>query len=126
MAHVHTRSTNKVYLSQWRLFEAWCLERSLDPLAATSVCVCDFFLYLFHERGIQARSIEGYKSALTFILKRSSGYDMSECQVLSDLIRGFKLERPPRTHLQVNWDVSVVLRQWQKMHDINYIYKVTA
>ena len=103
-------STNRVYLSQWRLFESWCLDRGLDPVAATSVAICDFFLYLFNERKIQVKSIEGYRSALTFILKRSSGYDLSGCQVVADLFRGFKLERPPRPRTEVAWDVSVVLR----------------
>ena len=110
LVQVHTLSTNRVYLSQWRLFESWCLDRGLDPVAATSVVICDFFLYLFKERKIQVKSIEGYRSALTFILKRSSGYDLSSCQVVADLFRGFKLERPPRPRTEVAWDVSVVLR----------------
>ena len=95
MQRVHTLSTNKVYQSQWKLFESWCLDRGLDPIAATSVCVCDFFLYLFNERKIAVKSIEGYKSALTWYLQRSSGYDLSDCRVVADLIRGFRLERPP-------------------------------
>ena len=79
-------------------------------MAATSVVICDFFLYMFKERNIQVKSIERYRSPLTFILKRSSGYDLSSCQVVADLFRGFKLERPPRPRTEVAWDVSVFLR----------------
>ena len=110
MPLVHAPATNKVYRSQWRLFESWCKSRDFDPLTATSVLVADFLVYLFKERKIQARSIEGYRSAIAFHLKRSTGYDLSDCSVLSDLVRGFKRERPPRPRLQVNWDLSVVLR----------------
>ena len=109
MASIHTDSTNKVYLSQWRLFESWCLKRSLDPVKATSVCVCDFFIYLFNDRKLQVKTIEGYKSALTFILKRSSGYDLSECETLADVIKSFKRERPRQCRTDVRWDVAVVL-----------------
>ena len=110
MQRVHTLSTNKVYQSQWKLFESWCLDRGLDPIAATSVCICDFFLYLFNERKISVKSIEGYKSALTWFLQRSSGYDLSDCRVVSDLIRGFRLERPPAPRVEVRWDIALVLR----------------
>ena len=110
MNKVHTMSTNKVYKSQWTLFEAWCIERRTDPLSATAVLISDFLLYLFKERNLQVKSIEGYRSALTFILKRASGYDLSQCDIISDLIRGFKLERPRRPRVEVQWDISVVLR----------------
>ena len=103
-------STNKVYKSQWTLFETWCIERRTDPLAATAVLISDFLLYLFKERNLQVKSIEGYRSALTFILKRASGYDLSQCDIISDLIRGFKLERPRRPRVEVQWDLSVVLQ----------------
>ena len=113
MNKVHTDATNKVYLSQWRLFEGWCLKRGIDPLQATSVCICDFFLYLFNDRKLQVKTIEGYKSAITFILKRSSGYDLSECDIAADMLRSFKLERPHTVRTEVRWDVSVVLSYLQ-------------
>ena len=78
-------------------------------MKATSVCVCDFFIYLFNDRKLQVKSIEGYRSALTFILKRASSYDLSECTTLADVIKSFKRERPQRCRTEVRWDVSVVL-----------------
>ena len=113
MQKVHTDTTNKVYLSQWRLFEGWCTRQGIDPLSATSVCICDFMLFLFNERKLQVRTIEGYKSAITFILKRASGYDLSECTVAADMLRSFKLERPRRPRVEVQWDLAVVLRYLQ-------------
>ena len=106
---VHAATTNKVYLSQWTLFEAWCRDRDLNPLAATSVCLCDFFLYLFQVRNLKPSTIEGYKSALSFILKRAAGYDLSQCEILADMIKSFKVERPHHGRVVVEWDIAVVL-----------------
>ena len=106
---VHADSTNKVYLSQWTLFEAWCRRRDINPLSATSVCLCDFFVYLFKERCLQTKTIEGYRSAISFILKRASRYDLSQCEILSDMIKSFRLERPRPARTVVQWDLSVVL-----------------
>ena len=106
---VHADSTNKVYLSQWTLFEVWCLRRDINPLTATSVCLCDFFLYLFKERGLRTSTIEGYRSAISFILKRASGYDLSQCELLSDMIKSFRLERPRTARTVVQWDLAIVL-----------------
>ena len=101
MQQIHSVSTNKVYKSQWRLFESWCVERGHNPLAATSVLNCDFFLYLFKDRQIRPSSIEGYKSALTFFLRLAPGYDLSSCSVVADLIRSFKREKPIPPRVEV-------------------------
>ena len=106
MNKVHIDATNKVYSSQCRLIEAWCLKRGIDLLQATSVCVCDIFLYLFNERKFKIKTIEGYKSLITFILKHSFGYDLSECNIAGDVA---ELERPHAVRTDVRWDVAVVL-----------------
>ena len=106
---VHADSTNKSYLSQWKLFEAWCADNNIDPLRATSVAICDFFVYLFKERNLKVRTIEGYKSAIGFVLKRASEYDLAQCTIVSDLIKGFKRERPAAVRTEVKWDIAAVL-----------------
>lgn len=110
MHMVHAPSTSKGYRSNWRLFEGWCDERGVDPTRATSVLVCEFLLYLFNERKIQVRSIKGYRSALTWYLKRLSGYDLSECETLSNLVRSFERERPSAPRSEVSWDIATVLQ----------------
>ena len=62
---VHAATTNKVHLSQWTLFEAWCRDRDLNPLSATPVCLCDFLslpvpgaqLKTVYDRGIQISTL---------------------------------------------------------------------
>lgn len=110
MRSVHAASTNKGCDSQWRLFEHWCVKRGHDLVAATSVLVGKFFLYLFHDRKLQVRSTLGYKSALTFYLKRASECDLLECEILKNVIKGFRRERPPPQRTDVAWDVATVLQ----------------
>ena len=109
MDQVHMPSTNKAYASQWKLFAGWCERRDLDPHKTTSVAVSDFFMYLFNDRKVQARTIEAYRAAISFVLLRSSGYDLSKCTVLQDLIRSFRVERPTLIKSTVQWNLSVVL-----------------
>ena len=105
----HAPSTNKAYLSQWKLFTGWCERQGLKPESATSVLVADFFVYLFKERKVQARTVESYRAALQFYLLRTSGYDLSKCTVLTDLVRSFKIERPVLLKTPVKWNLSIVL-----------------
>ena len=96
-------------MSQWKLFKGWCERQGLTPESATSVLVADFFVYLFKERKVQARTVESYRAALQFYLSRTSGYDLSKCTVLTDLVRSFKIERPVLLKTPVQWNLSIVL-----------------
>ena len=40
-------------------------------------------------------SIEDQNYAITFYLRLASGYDLSACSVLADVIRSFKRKKPP-------------------------------
>lgn len=102
-------TTNKDYLSKWRLFDAWCCKRSIDPASATSVVIADFLEYLFVRRKVQVRTICGYRAAIACILRRMSGYDFSDCLVMADLIKSFKRDRPMDRKAPVHWDLSIVL-----------------
>ena len=87
----HAKSTQTVYGAQWKVFERWCLLKSLSPVSATAPVIADFLIHLFDDRKLATRSIEGYRSALTATLKNSSGYDPGQDETLSKLIRHFKL-----------------------------------
>ena len=88
----------------------WCLKHFSWLRSSTSVCICDFTLYLFNDHKVQMRTIECQKSVVAFILKRASGYDLSECTVAADMICSFARA----TSCEVQCDLSVVLcyLQW--------------
>ena len=107
---IHAKATKTVYGSQWKVFERWCLLHQLNPVAANGPILADFMIYLFEERNLAVRSIEGYRSALAATLKNASGYDPGQDECLSTLIKNFKQKRPPAPRHVVKWDLGLVLR----------------
>ena len=51
------QSSRAVYDSKWRIFSVWCGERSVDPLKVSVQQRAEFLLYLFHEKGLNPRTI---------------------------------------------------------------------
>ena len=105
----NAKSTSRVYESHWKLFCGWCKDHGLKPEAATGVAVCDFFLYLHHKRRLKVKTIECYRAALAYKLKRLSGYELCECDVINDLLRSFKREQASIAPAIVRWDIAAVL-----------------
>ena len=103
-------TTNAIYESKWKLFAAYCKERGMNPFAADSPCVAEFFTFLFENRKASVRTIRGYRSALGAKLRHSSGFDPGQDEVLSQLMRSFLRERPIKSRSLVKWDVGLVLR----------------
>ena len=52
------QSSRAVYDSKWRIFSVWCGERSVDPLKVSVQQLAEFLLYLFHEKGLNPRTIK--------------------------------------------------------------------
>ncbi len=59
------QSSRAVYDSKWRIFSRWCSDQSVDPFEITIQKLADFFLFLFHEKGLNPRTIKGYRSAIS-------------------------------------------------------------
>jgi len=105
----HAKTTQAVYNSKWTLFASFCHDRFLDAFGATSAQVAEFLHWLFHERQLSTRTIQGYRSAIAAQLKAATGYDPGTDPVLTRLLRSFQLERPFPVKTVVKWDVSLVL-----------------
>ena len=103
-------TTNAIYASKWKLFTVYCTDRSMNPYAADSPCIAEFFTWLFETRKASVRTIRGYRSALGAKLRHSSGFDPGQDEVLSQLMRSFLHERPIKARTLIKWDVGLVLR----------------
>ena len=57
-------STRSVYEAKWAIFTKWCISHQVDFRAPPVNSVADFLLYLFEERKLQPRTIDGYRSAI--------------------------------------------------------------
>lgn len=88
---------------------AFCRDRFLDPFGATSAQVAEFLSWIFAERNLSTRTVQGYRAAIAVQLRASTGYDAGTDPVLSSLIRSFQLERPLPDKSVIRWDVGLVL-----------------
>jgi len=108
-AQARRGSTNKSYNSRLRVFFEWCRKANLEPLHTTVNQVAEFLEHIFRDRQLQARSIQGYRAAISVIHPGWEGISVSKHKLLSDLIRSFFLARPPTRNLVPSWNLPLVL-----------------
>ena len=93
----HSVHTQKNYKSKWVLFLDWASKRDppCDPTHPSVALMSEFMEWLFRVLGIQASSINNYRSAIAFFWKRVCDYTLpTDAPVFKDLMRSFKRERP--------------------------------
>ena len=97
--------------SKWRIFSRWCSEQSVDPFQISIQKLADFFLFLFHEKGLNPRTIKGYRSAISSTISScGSRTEFTNSPELASLIRSFQLERPPQRKIAPQWNLSLFLQ----------------
>ena len=90
----HRQSSRAVYDSKWRIFAGWCRDRSVDPFQISVPELAEFFLFLFHEKGLNPRTIKGYRSAISSTISSCrSRSEITNSAEITSLIRSFQLER---------------------------------
>ena len=114
MAQNIRKSSLLVYDSKWKVFGDYCANKHLDPLRADIALVAEFLNWLFVTKKRSTSTIKGYRSAISRVLKRSSGLDISSDQCLKDLISNFYIERPFATRELPKWDLNIVLKSLAK------------
>ena len=104
------KSTLGIYEGIWKIFAAWCEERSLDPFQTSSPTIADFLLYLFKESKRRPSTIAGYRTAIAGALKISQGVDYGKDERLSNLILSFVREQPRQINSYPAWDLGLVMK----------------
>ena len=105
------QSSRAVYDSKGRIFSRWCSDQSVDPFEITIQKLADFFLFLFHEKGLNPRTIKGYRSAISSTISScGSRTEFTNSPELASLIHSFQLERPPQRKIAPQWNLSLVLQ----------------
>ena len=119
LGHARAVSTNQVYDSKWKLFAGFCEKRGIPPEDAGPPLVADFLLFLFRDRHCSARTVASYRSALGNVLRFTSSYDPANDKIISQLIKGFKRQRPPTVSKVPHWDLGIVLRHFARPENAN-------
>lgn len=107
------KGTQKDYNSKFRIYDSWCSERKIDSLNPSLVNVTQF-LTSRYEKGLQYRTIAGYRSMLSTVLPPIDGFKVGQHPVILQLIKGTFNARPPQRKLLPEWDLNKVLKALQE------------
>ena len=85
----------------------------MDPFQISVHELADFFLFLFHEKGLNPRTIKGYRSAISSTISScgSRSEFMNSAEITSP-IRSFQIERPPKRKIAPNGIYRWSYRLW--------------
>lgn len=105
--------TQKDYSGKFKKFCSWCNEREIDPYTASLTEVADFLTGLF-TKGLQYRTIAGYRSMLSTVLPPIEKIPVGQHPYIIRLLKGVFNSRPPKIKLLPEWDLLKVLDMLQK------------
>ena len=105
--------TNAAYQSGWARWNHWCGEQEVDPVSCSIQPFLDFLADLYHEQGLQYRSINLIRSAVSMTHKNIEAAPIGQHPLVSRLMRGIYNSRPPKPQYCNTWDVAAVL-SWIK------------
>ena len=97
--------TNSVYNSAWNKWHSWCDELKIDSFCPTLANITAFLAHYF-DKGLEYRTINTYRSALSGVLPPIEGFPVGQHPLVVRLLKGI-LDLRPR--YQQAWDVNVAL-----------------
>ena len=106
-----SKGTNATYQSGWSKWAGWCDSREIDSISCN---VKDFLTDLF-EQGMQHRSINTIRSAVSMTHDNIEGTPIGQHPLVTRLLRGVHNLRPPKPRYEHTWDVDAVTKHIVKM-----------
>ena len=104
-----SKGTNTAYQSGWTKWASWCAERKVDPISGDVQHFIDFLAELY-EQGLQHRSINTIRSAVSMTHKSVEGLPIGKHPLVTRLLKGIYNQRPPMPRYTSTWDVDVVTK----------------
>ena len=101
-------STNSVYNSAWKKWHCWCIAREVDPLCPSLADITGFLAHSFDE-GLEYRTINTYRYALSGVLPPMEGFPVGQHPLVVRLLKGILNLRPAMPRYQQSWDINVAL-----------------
>ena len=108
------QSTYRTYDGRIRVFFSWARERGVPPLSASVTQIADFLEYLFVNKNLTARTIAGYRAAISAIHPGWQGVKVGMNKELEKLLKAYFQARPPTRRLAPSWNLPLVLRMLGK------------
>ena len=98
----------------WKKNVLKCAPRKLNPLSATLDNILSFLADCYKE-GLQYRSINVLRSALSSIHPKIDNHCIGQHPYVINLLRGILNNRPPKPRYTYTWDLHVVTDCIKKM-----------
>ena len=80
--------TQRDYAAKFRKFSSWCSEREIDKYSASLNDCAEFLSFLYHEEGLQYRTIAGYRSMLSSVLPPVENKPVGQHPYIIRLLKG--------------------------------------
>lgn len=109
IGNAQRESTRKVYQGKWNAFNDWCHRREIDAFTATLSQVADFLVFLKETKKLAISTIEGYRTAISKILKLSTDVDIGSNSFLSDLMTNLSKNEIQKRPQIPEWNLALVL-----------------
>ena len=105
--------TQKDYSCKFKQFNSWCSQRQIDLYSASLAECAEFLTFLYH-KGLQYRTIAGYRSMLSSVLHPIDNIPVGQHPYIIRLLKGVFNSRPPQVKLLPEWDLKLVLNLLKK------------
>ena len=102
-----SKGTNCAYQSAWSRWRSWCLQRNIDPFSSNVSTLANFLASLFNQ-GLQHRSINTIRSAISVTHNNIDGIPMGQHPLITHLMKGIYNSRPPQPKYSSSWSVARV------------------
>ena len=115
------KSITRQYESAWRSWSDWCDSRQINYLSTSIKNIPTYLAHLFHQKGLQYRTINVYRLAVSAFHIPIDGMIIGKHPLVTTFMRGFCL-RPPEPKYFVTWDVNQVLnllKSWSPADSIS-------
>ena len=100
--------TQKDYSGKFKHFSSWCSGKQIDLYSASLTDLAEFFTCLFH-KGLQYRTIAGYRSMLSSVLQPVKIIPVGQHPYIVRLLKGIFNSRPPTIKLLPDRELPLVL-----------------
>ena len=111
VASLHLAATRssacKTYESSWRSCCSWCAGRKINQLSASLNDILSFLADCYEE-GLQYRTINVLRSALSLIHPKIDSYCVGQHPYVINLMRDVFNSRPLRPRYAYTWDLGLV------------------
>ena len=101
-------NTNSAYNTAWQKWYSWCSQRGANPVSTSVVNIMQFLTDQF-DTGLQYRTVNTIRSAISMTHPEIEGTAVGSHPLVSCLLKGMFNSRPPTPRYTVSWNVRKVV-----------------